>query len=194
MPSTSIQYQISNSILLRRVFLKVDDFMKALDSGKKHAIEELLVDWENTREILKKTQGLEVKDIDKKLTYDDYINYGMIKQFMARMKVFIYLDKNTKESLINIMKNSDVSALKTEIVRHLSEDIALEYTEDFYEKLAERALSYNIGVRGIGTAFEDVLEEIKLEDINPKEVGKIIFTGDVVNNPNAIVLVPRDVK
>ena len=132
------------------------------------------------------------KDIDKSITDEDYVSYGMKKQLMARLPVMVELNKNTKESLISIMKNSDASALKIE--KYILEDrgIEVEYTESFYEALAKDALRMNIGARGISKALERVLSNIHVEEIKSSEVSKIIFDGEVVENPDKIVLIPCD--
>ena len=132
------------------------------------------------------------KDIDKSITDEDYVSYGMKKQLMARLPVMVELNKNTKESLISIMKNSDASALKIE--KYILEDrgIEVEYTESFYEALAKDALRMNIGARGISKALERVLSNIHVEEIQSSKVSKIIFDGDVVENPDKIVLIPCD--
>ena len=132
------------------------------------------------------------KIIDNEITDDDYVAFGMRKQFMARFPVIINLVKNTKESLIRIMKDSNLSALKIEKFKLEDKGIQVEFQEDFYEKLAEYALQMNIGARGIKKAFERVLTNIHIENIDEEEVQKIIFTGETINNPNSIILVPRE--
>ena len=132
------------------------------------------------------------KNIDKSITDEDYVAYGMKKQFMARLPVVVELNKNTVESLVKIMKDSDTSALKIE--KYILEDrgIEVEYTEDFYEALAKDALRMKVGARGISKALERVLKRIHVEEIKASEVSKIIFNGEVVENPDRIILIPSD--
>ena len=128
---------------------------------------------------------------DNSINDEDYVAFGMRRQFMARFPVIINLNKNTKESLINIMKNSKSSALEIEKFKLEDKGIDVEYTDDFYDKLATLALKMNIGARGISKAFERVLTNIHIEDIEPSDVSKIIFTGDVIDNYKSINLIPR---
>ena len=132
------------------------------------------------------------KNIDKHITDEDYVNYGMKKQFMARLPVMVELNKITEELLINIMKESDVSALKVE--KYILEDhgIAVEYTDSFYEALAKEAFKMKVGARGISKALERVLSSIDIESIEPSQVSKIILDGNVVNDPNKVILIPHE--
>lgn len=125
------------------------------------------------------------------ITGEDYVSYGMKKQFMARFPVRIELNKITKESLIRVMKESESSSLKTEKFKLEDRNIELEYTDDFYEALAEKVLEMEIGNRGIEAALSNVLDSINLIDIKSSEVAKIILNKDVVNNPESVILIKR---
>ena len=131
------------------------------------------------------------KDADLGFTTDDFILYGMNRQFMSRLPKLVELNKVTKESLINVMKNSDVSQLKIEKFKLEDRGIEVEYTEDFYEGLAEEALKKNIGNRGIEQALTKVLDSINIEDIKSSEVSKIILNKEVIKDPSKVILINR---
>ena len=131
------------------------------------------------------------KGVDTGITTDDYIAYGMNKQFMSRLPKVVELNKSTKESLIEIMKKSESSKLKIEKYKLEDRGIEVEYTEDFYERLAEVALAKKIGVRGIEQALTKVLESINVENIRSSEVAKIIFTKDVIDDPSKLQIIER---
>lgn len=133
-----------------------------------------------------------IPDALKKTMIEDYVNYGMSKEFMGRIKVFIYLDKITEPLLIDIMKKSDQSALRIEQISLKLDGIDLEFTEDFYEKLAKRVMELKVGVRGIETALEDILTSINIQDIDEDEISKIILSGDVIDDPSKVILIKRE--
>ena len=130
----------------------------------------------------------------QKLSYPgelDYVTYGMTEQFMGRVNDVIELNHNNKELFIDIMKKSKVSPL--EIERYILADrgIEIEYTDSFYEELALLALSMKEGIRGINNALVKVLRGINIQDIRASEIKKIILDGDVVKNPEKVILLPR---
>ena len=129
--------------------------------------------------------------IDKEIIDKDYVNFGMSRQFMARIPVIVNLEKNTKESLKSIMINSSASALKIESTRLGERGITLEFTDDFYDSLAEEALKLNIGVRGIDKVLQKVLTDIDIQDIDGNVVEKIILNKDVIEDANKVILVPK---
>lgn len=129
--------------------------------------------------------------VDMRIKDEDYDKYGMKKQFMARLPVMIELNPITPDLLVHIMKHSSSSALLTEKTILNVQGIEVEYTESFYEALAKEAYNMKVGARGISKALERVLSSINIENIEASEVAKIVFDGDVVSDPNKIVLVPR---
>lgn len=152
---------------------------------------------ENFRDIRigKKKAGFGNQDTTpeaEEITDDDYITYGMQSQFMGRVKQIIQLPDVTKEQFLNIMKNSRSSALRVEKATIEDTGIEIEYTDDFYDALAEAALERKLGIRGIEKALIKVFDNINLEDIRPSEVQKIVLSGDVVKDPSKVELIARE--
>ena len=151
---------------------------------------------ERVRKAMGKTIGFSdnkvEKFIDTKVIDKDYVEFGMMHQFMARLSVIVELNKNTKESLKNIMLNSSASA--TKIAKYKLEDrgFEIEYTPDFYDELALHALNLGNGVRGIKKVLQNVLTSIHIESIDPEKIEKIVFNGKVINDPNEIILIKRE--
>lgn len=131
------------------------------------------------------------KGVEQGVTTEDYIAYGMNKQFMSRLPKVVELNKSTKESLIKVMKESESSKLKIEKYKLEDRGLEIEYTEDFYEGLAEVALKKKTGARGIEQALSNVLDSINIESIRSSEVAKIILNKEVIDNPNSVILIKR---
>lgn len=133
----------------------------------------------------------DTKDKDLSITTEDYNNYGMNSQFMRRVKLIIELDDIFKEQLIDIMKHSKTSALEVERLSLAEQGIVVEYTDDFYDALADKALSMQQGVSGIEKALLNVYQSINIQNIRASEVEKIILSSEVINNPEKVILIPR---
>lgn len=129
---------------------------------------------------------------DAALTDNDYIAYGMKSQFMRRVKQIVELTDVSKEQFIDIMKKSRCSALKVEKDTYEDQGIEIEYTDDFYDALAEKALTMKQGVTGIEKALLRVFQSINIQDIKPSQYKKIVLNGNVVNNPYDVILEERD--
>ncbi len=127
----------------------------------------------------------------KSITKDDYVTYGLPEEFMGRVSSLIELNDMTKEDFINVMKKSELSALKIKKYLLAQRGIDIEYTDSFCEELAEVAIERKQGVRGIANALEEILSSINIQDIRASQVEKIILDGEVVKNPDKVILIER---
>ena len=134
----------------------------------------------------------DVKKSDAAIADVDYINYGMNSQFMRRVKQVIELKDVSKEQFIDIMKTSKSSALRVEQETLREQGIEVEYTEDFYSALADKALLMKQGVTGIEKALLKVFQSINIQDIRSSKIKKIILSADVIKDPDKVVLIERD--
>ncbi len=130
--------------------------------------------------------------VNRNFISEDYEAYGMGNQFIPRFEGKVYLNSLTKENMVDIMKNSNLSAIKLKKEEYLLDGVILEFTEDFYEKLAVIAVSKKAGARGISEALEDTFETLGLNDLDTTQYQKIILNGECITNPEALVLVPRE--
>ena len=139
-----------------------------------------------------KNNNKEQVNKDPKIIDEDYIKYGMNKQFMGRFGVIVNLNKLTAEDHKTIMKKSKTSELVIQKKLSELEGITLTYEESFYDALAQKSYDKQIGARGIERAFQDVLDNINFMDITSSEYQEVIFTGECVSDPSKIILVPSE--
>ena len=111
---------------------------------------------------------------------------------MRRVKQIIPLKDVDKQQLINIMKKSNSSALIIQKTKLMDLGIELEYSEDFYDKLADKALEMKQGASGIEKSLVKVMESIGIQDIKASEIKKICLSGEVITNPSKVELIPRE--
>ena len=71
-PKTSIQYQFTNIKLFYEVFSNWKNFKKILASGPNNMKNYLYSEWNKLADTLKENDSLEIVDIDKNVTVDDF--------------------------------------------------------------------------------------------------------------------------
>ncbi len=135
-----------------------------------------------------------ISKIEEDVTDKDLVSFGIRKQFVVRFPVVIKLNKNTKESLKNIMYYSTHSALRNCEYILNKHGIEVEYMDTFIDRLAEYAISLNDGVRGIEKVLQYILTGIPIFDVYLSDTAKIIFNPECIDDPEKIILIPRDEK
>ena len=137
----------------------------------------------------------ELEGINREFVNKDYITFGFTDQFINRFDEKIYLNKIDRKTMIEIMKYSLKSPLLLLQNRYAKHGIEIEYTEDFYEKLADIAMTKDSGARSIKEVFSDLKKYVGFNRIRKSKYSKIVFTAECFNNPAALQLIEKtDVK
>ena len=135
------------------------------------------------------------EDIEyKKFTREDLKKYGnMPDELLGRFSTITQLSGHTKESLITILTNSNISNLLKEKEKLKIIDIDLSWTDDYLDKIAEYALTLKTGARSLKSAIEESIKSARWEAINNiDEISGIILNGETVQNADKAVIVYKD--
>ena len=93
----------------------------------------------------------------KNITPQDFINYGIMKELIARFSKTIPMNHLSKDSIIKIIKESNFSPINTyrELFKILN--IKYDFDDSFIEYIAEIAVLQNNGARSIKTIFDNCI-------------------------------------
>jgi ATP-dependent Clp protease ATP-binding subunit ClpX len=92
-----------------------------------------------------------------KLTTDDFMKFGIMRELMGRFSKTIAMNPLMKEDIVKILKESDFSPLNTykELFKLLN--IEFSYDDDFIDYIADLAIRKNSGARSLKTVFDDCI-------------------------------------
>jgi len=105
-------------------------------------------------------------DRDNLLQYvnqQDLKSYGLIPELIGRLPVLTYLKPLDKEALKRILTEPRNALIKQYQRLFELEGIELEFTEDAIEYVAEKALEFNLGARGLRSICEAVMTDAMFE-------------------------------
>jgi ATP-dependent Clp protease ATP-binding subunit ClpX len=117
-------------------------------------------------------------DLFKNAKPKDFIDYGLIPEFMGRIPIIGVLNKLNENELLSVLtdiKGSIVSQYK----KLMSVDnIELDFSKDFLLELLREADSQGMGARSLRSAMDSALISImfRAPDLSEKGVTKINFT------------------
>ena len=120
--------------------------LTVIGSGAFEGIEDV----KDSRTTVKKSIGFSNKEdtnvkVDNNLTVDDYVEYGMERQFMARFGIIVNLNKLGIEDFKKIMKESNLSELNIQKELYGSDGIKFTYEDSFYDELSKKAFDKHAG-------------------------------------------------
>ena len=99
----------------------------------------------------------------KYITHQDLKAFGLIPELIGRMPVLTYLNPLDKETLIRILTEPKNALVKQFQKLFEIEDKKLEFTTEALDYIAEKALEFKLGARGLRSILEAVLMDIMFE-------------------------------
>ena len=109
------------------------------------------------------------KDLTYEVTPQDYIDYGLMREFFGRIKVITSTKSYSVEDLKTILTTSKISPLinfkKTAKMQGYDK---LEYTDKFIDLLAEKAYKMGTGARALQTIMSEVQNDMLYDLITGK--------------------------
>ena len=118
------------------------------------------------------------KNIMSKATPKDFIDYGLIPEFMGRLPIIGVLNKLDNTELLHVLrdiKGSIVSQYQTLLA---TEEIDLEFTEEFLIDLLNAADSQGMGARSLRSVLDSTLISVmyRAPELKNKGVTEVLFT------------------
>ena len=133
------------------------------------------------------TELYDEDNILKYVSHQDLKSYGLIPELIGRMPVLTYLNPLNKETLVRIITEPKNSLIKQYKKLFKLEDIDLRITDDALDFIAEKALEYKLGARGLRSIMEAILAESMFElpshpDVKEFVVDKIYAASQLENS------------
>jgi len=137
----------------------------------------------NTNIIGYNKKGVEKLDKDNLLKYvspQDVRSFGLIPEIVGRLPVITYLHPLTKETLIRILQEPKNSLSKQFHKLFEMDNIEIEFTDDGYEYIVDKAIEYKLGARGLRSIVEAVLTEAMFTMPSEKKKTKLLVDAKYV--------------
>ena len=122
-------------------------------------------------------------DIASEYRTEDFIEYGMIPEFIGRFPLKTHTTELTEQELIEVLTKSKQNILDEYKFYFDIDDIELHFTPDFIEQVAHTAKTEKTGVRGLRTICDNVLMPhlYLIPEYQKRQVAKITFNHSCIN-------------
>ena len=140
--------------------------------GAFDGIEKLIARRINTQVIGFNGKDKALIDRDNLLQYinhQDIKSFGLIPELVGRLPVLTYLEPLTAETLLKILEEPKNSLLKQYTKLFELEGIKLKITKDALRFIAEKALEFELGARGLRSICEAIMMDAMFELPSQKE-------------------------
>ncbi|MBL8111293.1 MAG: ATP-dependent Clp protease ATP-binding subunit ClpX [Acidobacteria bacterium] len=119
-------------------------------------------------------------DLLEKIHPEDLIKFGMIPEFIGRVPVVATLRDLDKNALVAILKEPKNSLIRQYQALLDFENVALRFTDDALEAIADQAITRNVGARGLKIILEEIMLEVMYRVPSEEEIEECVVTKDAV--------------
>lgn len=122
------------------------------------------------------------------VTPDDLIRYGLIPEFVGRFPTWVALDELTRDDLIQILINIKHSYIEQYKWLFDQDKVALEFTTDALEQIADNTMHNRTGARGLHSELERVLmpHMYRLSEYRSRNIDRVQIDKTMVNTPKEL--------
>ena len=133
-------------------------------------------------------------DVFGEVLPEDLLKFGMIPEFIGRLPVITSVRNLDQNALVRILTEPRNALVKQYDRLFDLDGVALEFTEDALEAVADQAILRGTGARGLRAIMEEVLLSVMYEVPSRKDVAKVVINREVVLERVNPTLVPRETK
>ena len=143
---------------------------------------------------LKNNDKLNSYEIFQNVEPRDLIKYGLIPEFIGRLRVVTSVDELDQDALIEILTEPKNAIIKQFQKIFALDDIELKFTDDSLVVMSELALKRKTGARGLRSILEKLLLDEMYESPSRKDIEQIIIDKENVTDDIQPKMVLREKK
>ncbi len=131
------------------------------------------------------TEKIDRENLLQYVSHQDVKSFGLIPELVGRLPVIVHLEPLDVETLALILTEPKNALLKQYQQLFAMEGITLELTRDAIEFIAEKALEYKLGARGLRSLCEAILTDAMFDppvtEKNKKLIIDRVYVEDKLN-------------
>ena len=122
----------------------------------------------------------------------DLLKFGIIPELVGRLPVITALQELKKEDLVRILVEPKNALTKQYVKLFEMDNVALEFTQEALEAVAQKAIERQIGARGLRAVMEQMMTKIMFAIPSDLSIHKVTITPECVDG--AMPKIVRDKK
>jgi len=131
-------------------------------------------------------------DVFSHVMPEDLLKFGMIPEFIGRLPVFTSVTKLDRAALVAVLTEPRNALVKQYQRLFELDTVALEFSDEALDEIADQALLRGTGARGLRAILEEVLLNVMYDVPSRTDIAKVVITGEVVRDSVNPTLIPRE--
>ena len=131
-----------------------------------------------------KTSTLDLSDVQQK----DLVKYGLMPELIGRLPVITTLQPLSESDLVKILTEPKNALIKQYQELLAMDGVKLEFESDALKRIAEQAISKNIGARGLRSIIEKAMQNIMFSIPDRTDAKKVVVTSGVIDGTAEVIV------
>jgi ATP-dependent Clp protease ATP-binding subunit ClpX len=123
---------------------------------------------------------------------EDMLKFGLIPEFIGRLPVITTVRSLDREAMVRILTEPRNAFVKQYKRLFELDGVALEFTDDALEAIADQAMRRGTGARGLRAIMEEVLLSVMYEIPSDPDAAQVLITREAVLENVNPTIVPLD--
>ena len=125
---------------------------------------------------------INVSDAFKRAQPQDFVKFGLIPEFIGRVPITVSLESLDRKALVRILREPKNSLVKQYEKLLDLDGVALKFTDDAINIIADEALERKTGARGLRAIMEAVMLDLMYHVPSDDSVKECVVDEDMVND------------
>jgi ATP-dependent Clp protease ATP-binding subunit ClpX len=122
-----------------------------------------------------------------KVEPEDLIHFGMIPEFVGRFNSLVNCNELKLEDLVKILTEPKNAVIKQYMAMFELEGVKLQFTEDAFKLIAQKALDIGTGARALRMILEGLMRDLMYEVPSDDTISEIVLDeASIKENKNVI--------
>ena len=126
---------------------------------------------------IKSAKERDLSEIMENVNQHDLLKFGIIPELIGRMPVLTSLNSLTREDLIRILTEPKNAMTKQYQAMLGYDNVDLEFEPEALSAIADKAISLEIGARGLRSVMERIMTDIMFSVPSDPTIDKVVITG-----------------
>jgi len=130
---------------------------------------------------IKSRKERDIGEILKNIQPHDLLKYGLIPELVGRMPVIAPLNSLTKDDMVRILVEPKNSLVRQYTTLLSYDNVTLEFADDALDAIADRAISMEIGARGLRSIMEKCMLRIMYDIPSDRKIERVTITKECIS-------------
>lgn len=119
---------------------------------------------------------------------EDFIQFGMIPEFIGRFNSIVNCNELTQDDLVHILTEPKNAIIKQFISMFEMEDVKLQFSDDAVKAIAKRAMEAGTGARALRSILENLMRDLMFEVPSDDTIEEILIEKETITEKKAAVI------